>query len=105
MAVVEFETDYGPVGFAVRPVDEYGDQTVSRLQDAIAAGLSLEQALVIVKPLADAVLAQVKGIASTVDTVSAEFALALGAKGRFIVAEAEATASVKVTLTWKLPLD
>lgn len=102
---MEFETDYGPVGVAVRPVDEYGDQTVSRIEDAIAAGLSLQQSLVIVKPLAEAVLEQVRGLASKVDTVSAEFALTLGAKGKFIVAEAQATASLKVTLTWKLPTD
>lgn len=105
MAEVEFETEYGPVGVAVAAGDGYGDQNVSRIEDAIAAGLSLQQSLIVVRPLAEALLAQVEGLARKVETVSAEFGLQLGAKGKFIVAEAQATASLKVTLTWKFSPD
>lgn len=101
MAEVEFQTQYGPVGVSLADGGDYGNQNVSRVQELIAAGMSLSDSLAVIRPLAQAVLAQVSGLATAVETVTAEFGLELGGKGRFIVAEAEAKASIKVTLTWK----
>ena len=79
-----------------------GDQPVSRVQDVIIeSAISLKDSLSIIRPLAEAVIAQVTGLANRADEVQVEFFLELGGKGRFVVAEAHATASVTVTLTWK----
>ncbi len=102
MAEVEFETEYGTVSVGVRrSTDEYGNQSVSRAQDLIAAGMTMADSLIIIRPLAEALMAQVQALAHRAESVEAEFGLELGAKGKFIVAEAGATASLKITLTWK----
>lgn len=107
MTEVEFDTEYGPVGVAVRTGDEYGDEAVSRIENAISAGLSLQESLVVVRPLAEALLAETDAIPQPTDSgrelaeITAEFGLELGGRGRFIVAEAQASASLKVRLTWK----
>jgi hypothetical protein len=102
---IEFQSEFGPVEIAVRRTGaDYGDQEVARLQDVIIdSALSIEQSLAIIRPLAEAVLAQVSVLARRAEEVQVEVGLEIGGKGKFVVAEAHATASLKVTLTWKNP--
>ncbi len=109
MPEIEFATEHGPVGVAVRLDDEYGRQEVGRIQEVVkSAGSSFSESLTVLRPVAEALLAEVAKIDSgehgaNLKSVSAEFGLELGGSGRFVVAEASAAAAIKVTLTWSLP--
>jgi hypothetical protein len=62
---------------------------------------SFEQAVGRVQPAVQALLAQVRSLADSPDTVSVEFGLELGAEVGAFVTNASSKGNFKVSLTWR----
>ena len=67
---------------------------------AVRAGETFEQAVARITPAASAVIAHMRSLADTPDTVSIEFGLKMTASAGAVVAAASVEANYCVTLTW-----
>lgn len=96
---MEFE---GTPGILIRSTaDDYGLEPVGTVEDTVRkVNSTLADALGSVREVADALKVKVDEIANPPSEVTAEFGLELGASGRFIVANGDVKATLKVTLTW-----
>ena len=98
--LVEFE---GTPGVVIRTTeDDYGLTPVGTVEDTVRkVNASLADALGSVKEVADAVGVKVDELARPPSEVTAEFGLELGASGRFIVANGDVKATLRIRVTWK----
>ena len=82
----------GPVSFR-NPAEKVAEAVVP----------TFEAALDKVRPVADAVITKLKGLATAPDQIQVEFGLKLTAQAGAIIAAAGGEANFKVALTWKRP--
>jgi hypothetical protein len=68
---------------------------------ATRASQTFEEAIGRVRPAAEAIVAQLRGLASAPDEVAVEFGLALSAQAGAFIAAAGTEANFKVSLTWR----
>lgn len=109
-SIVRFELDDGsPIFLEVDEPDTTLEQTgmglVGRLDDVAQAlaqrsSIRFDQALATVRPAADAVLARLRDLAVSPDTVSLEFGVKLTAAAGAVIASSGLEANFKVTLNW-----
>jgi hypothetical protein len=100
--LMAFETPYGTVNIATRR-GAAGVTAVGVVDDTIEkAGRSLDEMLTIVTGFSEAVRAALARAEHPPAEASVEFGLEISGKGTIYVVETEATASIKVTLTYKL---
>ena len=100
-AVVEFESDHGPVRV---DVEELGSGSLPAAGGGKAFGraeASFEAAVAGIRPIASAVLAQLKDLGPTEATV--EFGVKLTAKAGVILASAASEGHCKISLEWTMP--
>jgi Trypsin-co-occurring domain 1 len=69
----------------------------------IRASQTFEDAISRVRPAAEAVVAQLRSLASAPDEVEIEFGLALSAEAGAFIAAASTEANFKISLTWRRP--
>jgi len=62
---------------------------------------SFEAAVASVRPAAEVLLAQMRDLGTTPETIQVEFGLQLTAAAGAVIAAAEAQANFRVTLTWR----
>lgn len=62
---------------------------------------TFEQAIGRVQPAADALLAQMRGLAQAPDEVAVEFGVEMSAEAGAFIAAVSSTANFKVSLTWR----
>lgn len=67
------------------------------------ASQTFEEAISRVQPAAEAVVAQLRNLASAPDEVAVEFGLALSAEAGAFIAAASTEANFKISLTWHRP--
>jgi hypothetical protein len=70
---------------------------------ATRASQTFEDAISRVRPAAEAVVAQLRGLATAPDEIGVEFGLALSAEAGAFIAAASTEANFKVSLTWRRP--
>lgn len=68
---------------------------------ATRASQTFEDAISRVRPAAEAIVAQLRGLAAAPDEVGVEFGLALSAEAGAFIAVASTAANFKVSLTWR----
>ena len=61
---------------------------------------TFQKAIARIKPAAQAIIDQLRGIASPPDQIGVEFGFKLSAKAGVVIASTDAEANFKVTLTW-----
>ncbi len=101
--LIEFDLPKG--GTLIAEVDEVkragprpagvGDSAIER------ATVGLEQAIAKVRPFAELLLTQLKGLSSEPTEVEVEFGIKLNAEAGALIAKTGAEANCKVTLNWK----
>jgi hypothetical protein len=64
------------------------------------AAEKFEAALELIKPVGNALLAKLRGLAVPANKVTVEFGLKVAGEAKFIIASAGAEANFKITLTW-----
>ena len=89
------EVDEPEVGGPVRAGRETDLQEKARL--------TFEQALVTVRPAAEAIIARLRNLTDPPDQIGVEFGLKLNGTAGAIIASVGVEANYKVTLTWKRP--
>ena len=100
MAVARFETSGGVPVLVEVDDDDLGVERASRGSDGVlAAGDRIEDALARVRPAAQAVLAEMRGLAP--DKVSVEFGIKLSAGAGAVIAKTEAEGHFTVVLEWE----
>jgi NTP-dependent ternary system trypsin peptidase co-occuring protein len=67
---------------------------------AIRASQTFEEAISRVRPAAEAIVAQLRDLATTPDEVAVEFGLTLSAEAGAFIAAAGTAANFKISLTW-----
>lgn len=98
--LVEFQTGEGKSVFVELEVTEDGsglagvDGVVARAKD------SFDEAIQMIRPIADVVVQNLSNLASAPDQVNVEFGVKLSAKAGIIIASTDAEANLKVSLTW-----
>jgi hypothetical protein len=68
---------------------------------AVQAGKNFDAALDVIRPTADAVIAQVAALARPPEEVAVEFGLKLTLKAGAVIASTEGEAHIQVSLTWR----
>ena len=103
--LVEFPLKDGSGSVVVEidePRAESGLERASRSGEiAEKATKTFEEALSQIRPVATAVIQELRSIAETPDEIGVEFGFTLTAKAGAVVASAEAEANFKVSLSWK----
>jgi len=102
--LIEFAVGSEPIfvqveGFAAGAVT----RGIGRQSIVTRASQTFEDAIGRVWSAAEAVVAQLRGLASAPDEVAVEFSLALSAEAGAFIAAASTAANFKVTLTWCRP--
>ncbi|RKZ83715.1 MAG: hypothetical protein DRR19_18725 [Candidatus Parabeggiatoa sp. nov. 1] len=102
--IVEFdlEDDKGSVLVEVNEPEPLGGAAkVGRVDNAVnKAHETLEKTLGRIKPVAEAMLTQLKNISQQPDTMTVEFGAKFGIKGDMMIASSNADTNYKITLSW-----
>ena len=93
--LVQVEGGSGGDGEVTRGWGERDRRVIEQAQE------SFQQAVSRVQPAVEALVAQVRSLADSPDTVSVEFGLELGADVGAFVANASSKGNIKVSLTWR----
>ena len=100
--LVRFELESGgSVVVELEDRTEDGEVRVSRPGFVETAKQKFGQALDMVRPVADTLIARLRDLAQRPDEVQVEFGIKLSTEAGAIIAKTEAEGSFKVTLTWK----
>lgn len=102
--LIEFPLEAG--GSILIQVEELAEEAsttrAGRASDAVVqAHQTFEAALERLKPIADAIIARLRGLTDPPDEVQVEFGVTLSAEAGVVVASASAEANYRVTLTWR----
>lgn len=99
--LVEFSTKDGS-SICVEVNDEERTTGVAGRDGVLGkAQQTFEDAIGRVRPIAEAVLEGLSGLANTPDQVAVEFGIKLSAKAGVVLVSSDAEANLKVSLTWK----
>jgi hypothetical protein len=102
--VVEMPLEDGSTILVELADDEQRLQRVGRVGKVVRDGAeTLEEAVRRVKPVATAVLSQLRDLATPPDTVKLEFGIKLSAEAGVVVAKAASEANFKLSLEWTSP--
>ncbi|MCS7221284.1 MAG: CU044_2847 family protein [Anaerolineae bacterium] len=102
--LIEFPLEAGgSVLIQVQEPAEEADMTrAGRVGEAIVqAHQTFEATLERLRPVADAIIARLRGLADPPDEVQVEFGVALSAEAGVVITSASAEANYRVTLTWR----
>jgi hypothetical protein len=101
--LIEFELPDGATLIAeVDEVERLGPKPAGAGDGVIQrATVGLEQAIAKVRPFAELLLAQLRGLSSTPSEVTVEFGIKLDVEAGALIAKTGAEGNCKVTLSWK----
>src|SRR5437867_9727889 len=100
--LVRFELEGG--GSVVAELEDYaevGETRVARKGIIETANQKFGEALDVVQPVANTLIARLTNLAQRPDEVEVEFGIKLSTEVGAIIAKTEAEGTLKVTLTWK----
>lgn len=106
MSIVEFETEDGTPVLVRVPGSGHGDLVTRGLGDSAVverAQRTFEAALRPIRAISEGVLAELRAVPRSPDSVSVEFGLEFTASSSAVVVGATGTACIRVQLEWQAP--